>query len=117
MNCKIIKTLKGYEFVQRLNDGFINVTYLLKQSNRANNDNRQAKDFLKTKEAQIKISELTGSNMDLDDGKFFEKDSGGVWLHPILLMDFTKWMDQQLKVSLVEWNHGPHKRKDIVKLY
>ena len=114
MKTEITHTLGNYEIAQRKNDGFFNATYLTEQYNRANVENRKAENFLETKEAQIQISELTGSYMDYD-GKFFEKDSGGVWIHPILLMDFTKWMD--MKVSLVEWNHGPHKRKDITKIY
>lgn len=114
---EITKTIGNYELVQRRNDGFVNATYLTEQFNRANNENRMVKEFLNTDEAQSIIRELTGSYMDQDNGKFFEQsDSGGIWIHPGLILHFAKWIDARLELEVIKWFHKA-KKEDIKTIF
>lgn len=107
------RELMGITIRQRTKDGFFNITDLLKAGNvyrhYENLGHTNLKAYANTKTTQKFLKALK----DNIGGEIWikgkagrkrrdDKDSG-VWVHPLVMIDFALWLNPQLKIENYEW--------------
>jgi hypothetical protein len=115
----MIRGLASFEVCQRTSDEMFNASYLLKQWNEFNNDDKRMENFLRNKSTKEYIEELKsrfeGEKSDtlirasadyqevIKVVKGGKPERQGTWMHPYLFMDFAMWINPKFKADVVEF--------------
>jgi len=113
INSKIF-TLKGVDIIQRNEDGFINLTALLKAGKKDYFDwkqNKKTEPFLKSLSSTMRIpySEIIIKSMDIN----------GIihtWGHPMIAINIAQWISSKFYVEISKWIFENKERKGDEKL-
>lgn len=105
-NQNLTRYLDKYEIIQRTKDGYFNATYLLKQWNKENSDNKRIEPFFRNKQTKsfIKVLEIEefGNN---NNSCYFQKKGklGGTWMHPLLFIKFAMWLNPEFEYYVIRF--------------
>ena len=113
INSKII-TLKGVDIIQRNEDGFINLTALLKAGKKDYFDwkqNKKTEPFLKSLSLTMRIpyDEIIIKSNDIN-GKI------QTWGHPLIAINISQWISSKFNVQISKWIFENKERKGDEKL-
>lgn len=108
-NQVMTRQMGNFSVMQRTKDGMFNATLLIKQWNEQSVSNRKMDNYFnsdKTKEFIKTIQErenLDTPKMVYVKSKASRGDNVGTWMHPLLFIDFSMWINPKFKYDVLKF--------------
>lgn len=105
-NQVLVRKMGDFYVCQRTSDGFFNATELLTQWNKCNRSQKQVVHYTENSATSEFIKAL------LSEENLKERNSvliqtrgknGGTWMHPLLFIDFSMWLNPAFKVKVLKF--------------
>lgn len=107
-NQEMIRKMGNFNVIQRTKDGMFNATDLLKQWNNQSCSERKMDNFFashKTNEFINTIIEREKLNTPKMVYLKTRGKKGGTWMHPMLFIDFSMWINPEFKYDVIKFVH------------
>lgn len=118
-NQEMIRHMGNFAVIQRTKDGMFNATELIKQWNREKDQKKSVNHYLDNSTTQEFIRALIADDEEIRNSEkpmnqvFIKckaktnsdgsKESGAVWMSPLLFIDFAMWINPAFKVKVLKF--------------
>lgn len=103
----LTRKMGSFDVLQRTEDGMFNATILLKQWNKDNGMGKKIDNYFENKSTSEFISTITSrENLNTLNSVYLKsrgKYSGGTWMHPLLFIDFSMWINPEFKYDALKF--------------
>lgn len=114
-NQEMVRQMGNLEVIQRTSDGYFNATYLLRQWNVVNTEEKRELDnFWKSTNLKELMSEIAENELHFKSVEFTYlknalskacrgRKNGGTWMHPILFIKFAMYLSPRFEYHVLKF--------------